>query len=210
MSPAGDVAGNIKLMMIRRSILITILIGSVLFSASAQNDSTVFQKKVVGDSLSFRNNVLPRFQDDSLFQSIKNYVSKQQAIVYTITGYPYKKGLVVIVVVDSGGKFIKGISLYNSEKQKGMNPPYTILSQKILRRMNKRNYNPFERWKFESWTLGSTMPSEELIYKIENERVTSAIFLIDVLPGYFSITKMETSFLYQFRDELYNHLFRIK
>lgn len=193
-----------------KSILIAILIGLVHFCATAQKDSTVFQKKVVGDSVVFRKNVLPRFQDDSLFQSIKNYVSKEQAIVYTITGYPYKKGLVVIVIVDSAGKLIKGISFYSSEKQKGMNPSYTILSKKILKRMNKHNYNPFERWKFESWTLGSTMQNEELIYKLENERVTSAIFLIDVLPGYFGFTKIEGSFLYQFRDELYNHLYRIK
>jgi hypothetical protein len=194
----------------KKSILIAIVLGIVHYYGSAQYDSTKSEKKVVGDSVLFRSNVLPQFQNDTLFESIKDYISKQQAIVYTITGYSYKKGLVVILITDSVGKVIKGASFYKSGELIRIPPIYTNLSKGVIRRVNRRRYNTLERWKFESWTLGSTIPIEELIYKVEDETIISAILLIDVPPGYFAFSKLEISFLYQFRDELHNQLYRIE
>ncbi|HET8689088.1 MAG TPA: hypothetical protein VFM18_20955 [Methanosarcina sp.] len=190
--------------------MIVIVIGLGNFCAIAQKDSTVFQKKVVGDSLSFRKNVLPRFQNDSLFDSIKKFVSKQNAIVYEITGYPYKAGLLIIIITDTACKFVSGISMSRTDNSIEIISSSANLDKRILKKMNSRSYGVFERWKFESWNLGSTMPNEELIYRIENGQVTSAIFLISVDPGYFDYNKLENSFLYQVRDQLWHHLYSIR
>ncbi len=177
---------------------------------NAQPDSQVFRNKVISDSISFRKNVLPKFQDDDLYQSVIEFVSKQQAIVYEINGTTYKGGFLLIIITDSAGKFLSGVSMFRNGQLTGMNPSYTTLPKKVIKKINKPSYGNFEPSKFESWSLGASHPTKELIYKIENGQVISAIFFVDAPPGYFNMTKSETSYLYQVREELYNHLYKIK